>query len=163
MEIPPTGSIKKAYFYPPTDLIFAVIADVIHAHEDRQKFPVRLEVQTLEQETAEGVGRCLGFCQEQLGGVLPYLIASQCVYQMSRLAGEVAIITLFEQSVHKRRKFPIPKSQTSDSQSVVSSHGQVEPRLADVSLHSMNSLTRSSSKEFGIEQLDDIWGGKKQR
>lgn len=51
----------------------------------------------------------------------------------------------------------------SDSQSVVSSHGQVESRLADVSLHSVNSLTRRSSKEFGIEQLDDIWRVKKQR
>lgn len=62
-------------------------------------------------------------------------------------------------SAQKAENSQSQKSQTSDSQSVVSSHGQVEPRLADVSLHSMNSLTRSSSKEFGIEQLDDIWGG----
>lgn len=49
MEVPATGSIKKAYFHPPTDLVFAVIADVVHAHEDRQKFPVRLEVQILSR------------------------------------------------------------------------------------------------------------------
>lgn len=30
-----------------TDLIFAVITDVVHAHEDGQKLPVLLEVQTL--------------------------------------------------------------------------------------------------------------------
>lgn len=55
-------------------------------------------------------------------------------------------------------------NQTSQSQSpgnlqrVVSGDGQVESRLADVSLHPMNRLTGSSSKEFGIKQLDDIWG-----
>lgn len=102
MQIPPTGSIQKACFHPPTDLIFAVIADVVHAHEDGQKFPVRLEVEALEQEKAEGLGRCLGFCQQQLGGVLPYLITSQRVYQMSGLAGEVATIRSLEQSVHKK-------------------------------------------------------------
>lgn len=37
-----------------TDLIFAVITDVIHAHEDGQKLPVLLEVQTLKDESAEG-------------------------------------------------------------------------------------------------------------
>lgn len=155
MEIPPTGSMKQAYFCPPTDLIFAVIADVIHAHEDGQKLPVRLEVQTLERETAEGVGRCPGWCREQLGGVSVYLVTSECVYQMSGLAGEVAAIRSLEQSMHK--KFPIPKAQTSHSQSVVSSHSEVESRLTDVSLHSMDGLPRSSSQEFGIEQLDDIW------
>lgn len=65
MEIPPTCSIQN-YFYRPTDLVLAVIADVVHAHEDRQKFPVLLEVQTLEQER---VRRRPWFCQEQLCGV----------------------------------------------------------------------------------------------
>lgn len=36
------------------DLVFAVIADVIHAHENGQKLPVLLEVQTLNRETTEG-------------------------------------------------------------------------------------------------------------
>lgn len=144
-------------FHPPTDLIFAVIADVIHAHEDGQKFPVRLKVQTLEAETAEGVGRRPGSRREQLGGMLLYLVASQGVDQVSGLAGEVAGIRLLEQRMHKRWKLPILKSQMSDSQRVVSGHGQVEACLADVSLHSVNRLTRSGAKEFGIEQLDDIW------
>lgn len=76
---------------------------------------------------------------------------------MSGLAGEVAIIRLLEQSVRKMRKLSISRAQMSDSQSVLSSHGQVESRLADVSLHSMNSLTRCGANEFGIEQFDDIW------
>lgn len=107
MEIPPTCSIKK-YFYLYTDLVFAVIADVVHAHEDGQKFPVLLEVQTLEQERAGGVRRRLWFCQ--LCGVWLYLVTSQCVNQMSGLAGEVAIMRLLQDSTHKNLKFPIPKS-----------------------------------------------------
>lgn len=31
------------------DLVFAVVADVVHAHEDRQKLPVLLKVQTLQR------------------------------------------------------------------------------------------------------------------
>lgn len=50
VEIPPSGAVKgRRPFYPSADLIFAVVADVVHAHEDRQKFPVRLEVQALER------------------------------------------------------------------------------------------------------------------
>lgn len=79
---------------------------------------------------------------------------------MSGLAGEVATMRWLQDSPHENLELPIPKSQTSDSQSVVSGHGQVESRLADVSLHPVNGLTGSSSKEFGIEQLDDIWGVK---
>lgn len=41
-------------------------------------------------------------------------------------------------------------------QSVVSSHSQVESSLADVSLHPVNRLARSSSEQFGIEELDDV-------
>lgn len=37
-----------------TDLIFAVIADVVHAHEDGQKLPVLLEVQTLMEDNRFG-------------------------------------------------------------------------------------------------------------
>lgn len=33
-----------------TDLVFAVITDVIHAHENGQKLPVLLKVQTLKEE-----------------------------------------------------------------------------------------------------------------
>lgn len=32
-----------------TDLVFAVVADVVHAHEDRQQLPVLLKVQPLQE------------------------------------------------------------------------------------------------------------------
>lgn len=77
---------------------------------------------------------------------------------MSGLAGEVARMTSLQESTHNHRN---SQSQSpGDSQRVVSGDGQVESRLADVSLHPMNRLTGSSSKEFGIKQLDDIWEGK---
>lgn len=94
MEIPPTCPIHF-FFYPPTDLIFAVVADVVHAHEDRQKFPVLFEVQTLEQRQAEGVRRRPGICREQLDGASLYLETSQRVNQVSGLTGEVAITASF--------------------------------------------------------------------
>lgn len=94
---------------------------------------------------------------EQLSGVIPYLVTSQRVDQMSGLAGEVAIITSLQESTHNNRN---SQSQSPGNlQRVVSGDGQVETRLADVSLHPMNRLTGSSSKEFGIKQLDDIWRG----
>lgn len=31
------------------DLVFAVVADVVHAHENSQKLPVLLKVQTLQE------------------------------------------------------------------------------------------------------------------
>lgn len=37
------------------DLVFAVVADVVHAHENGQKLPVLLKVQTL-QEGGDGRG-----------------------------------------------------------------------------------------------------------
>lgn len=75
---------------------------------------------------------------------------------MSGLAGEVATITSLQESTHNSRN---SRSQSPGNlQRVVSGDGQVESRLADVSLHPMNRLTGSSSKEFGIKQLDDIWG-----
>lgn len=41
-------------------------------------------------------------------------------------------------------------------QCVVSRHGQVEARFADVGLHPVNRLARSGADEIGIKQLDDI-------
>lgn len=40
-----------------TDLIFAVVTDVIHAHENSQKLPVFLKVETLEGGDNRGVKR----------------------------------------------------------------------------------------------------------
>lgn len=44
---------ELCFKWTETDLIFAVITDVIHAHENSQELPVLLKVQTLEEETAE--------------------------------------------------------------------------------------------------------------
>lgn len=83
---------------------------------------------------------------------------------MSGLAGEVAGMASLQESTHNQRH---SQSQSPGNlQRVVSGDGQVESRLADVSLHPMNRLTRSSSKEFWIKQLDNIWeggGGSKHR
>lgn len=66
-------------------------------------------------------------------------------------------MTSLQESTHNQRH---SQSQSPGNlQRVVSGDGQVESRLADVSLHPMDRLTGSSSKEFGIKQLDDIWEG----
>lgn len=44
---------ELCFKWTETDLIFAVITDVIHAYENSEKLPVLLQVQTLEEETAE--------------------------------------------------------------------------------------------------------------
>lgn len=41
-------------------------------------------------------------------------------------------------------------------QGVLSGHGQVETRVADISLHPVNRLAGSRAEQIGIEQLDDI-------
>lgn len=41
-------------------------------------------------------------------------------------------------------------------QCVVSRHGQVEARFADVGLHPVNRLAGSGADEIWIKQLDDI-------
>lgn len=38
----------------------------------------------------------------------------------------------------------------------MSRHGQVEARLADVSLHPVDRLARGRTEQAGVEQLDDV-------
>ena len=38
----------------------------------------------------------------------------------------------------------------------MSSHSQVEARLADMSLHPVDRLAGSGAEQVGIEQLDDV-------
>lgn len=68
---------------------------------------------------------------------------------------------VFLSIAYKQRHVTCPKPKRSENPpecllSVVSRHGQVEARLADVSLHPMNRLAGSGAEQTGIKQLDDI-------
>lgn len=69
-----------------SDLVLAVVTDVIHAHQNGQKLPVFLKVQALDGEEA------LRYLHSSTTGSqngVRYLISSQRVDQMSGLSWQV--------------------------------------------------------------------------